>query len=518
MKIEGGLDIMVKNNNGGELGFEEKLWAAADKLRNNMDPAVYKHVVLGLIFLKYISDSFEKKYKELEEIKYADPEDKDEYIADNIFWVPKEARWDQIKDNAKQPEIGQMIDQAMVAIEKENKELKGILNKDYSRPTLSNRIIGELIDLVSSIPNMADDERTEQDILGRVYEYFLGKFASAEGKGGGQFYTPTCIVKLLVEIIEPYKGRIFDPCCGSGGMFVQSEKFIDNHQGRLKDISVYGQESNPTTWRLCKMNLAIRCIENNLGGKSADSFHEDLHKDLRADYILANPPFNDSDWGGNRLTDDVRWKYGVPYDGNANYAWIQHFIHHLGPLGKAGFVLANGSLSTNQSNEKEIRKNILKADLVDCIVALPTKLFYNVRIPCSLWFIDKNKEKPRNRENEVLFIDARSKGKLLSRKLRVLRDKEDISDIKSIYYSWKKGENYKDIKGYCKSATLDEIEEHEYILTPGRYVGIKEKEEDDEPFDEKMGRLTDDLAEQFLKSSKLEEEIRENLRGIGYEF
>ena len=509
---------MAKNNNGGELGFEEKLWDTANKLRNNMDPAVYKHVVLGLIFLKYISDAFEEKYTELENTKYADPEDKDEYIADNVFWVPKEARWKKIKSNAKQPEIGQMIDEAMVAIEKENKELKGILNKEYSRPTLSNRIIGELIDLISSIPNMADDDKSEQDILGRVYEYFLGKFASAEGKGGGQFYTPTCIVKLLVEMIEPYKGRIFDPCCGSGGMFVQSEKFVERHQGRLKDISVYGQESNPTTWKMCKMNLAIRGIENNLGGKPADSFHNDLHKDLKADYILANPPFNDSDWGGNRLADDVRWKYGVPYAGNANYAWIQHFIHHLGPKGTAGFVLANGSLSTSQSNEGEIRKNILKNNLVDCIVALPNKLFYTTGIPVSLWFINKDKTQPRDRREETLFIDARSLGELISRRIRVLND-EDIEKISSTYHAWKgKDGEYKDIKGFCKSSTLEEIEEHEYILTPGRYVGIKEKEEDDEPFEEKMGRLTDELAEQFAKSNKLEEEIRSNLRVIGYEF
>ena len=509
-----------QNNNGGNLGFEQDLWKAADSLRNNMDPAQYKYVVLGLIFLKYISDSFEEKRQELEKEEYADPEDPDEYTKDNIFWVPKEARWEKIRANAKKPEIGQMIDEAMIAIERENKNLKGVLYKNYGRPTLKNRIIGELVDLINDIPNMADNG-SSQDVLGRVYEYFLDKFAGAEGKGGGQFYTPTSIVKLLVKMIEPYKGRVYDPCCGSGGMFVQSKKFIKNHQGKIKDLSVYGQESNPTTWKLCKMNLAIRSIENDLGGKPDDSFHNDLHKDLKADYVLANPPFNDSNWGGERLTDDVRWKYGVPYAGNANYAWIQHFIHHLGPSGKAGFVLANGALSSNQSNEKKIRTAILKDNVVDCIVSLTPQLFYSTGIPVTLWFLDKDKTTPRDRRKEVLFIDGRNLGKLKpnSRRVKVLNDK-DIDKIVNTYHAWKgkSDKDYEDVKGFCKSATLDEIQEHEYILTPGRYVGIEERDEDDEPFDQKMNRLTDKLAEQFLKSKSLEEDIKENLKDIGYEF
>jgi type I restriction enzyme M protein len=503
------------------VGFEEDLWKSADKLRNNMDPAEYKHVVLGLIFLKYISDSFEEKYQELKEIEYAEPEDRDEYLAENIFWVPKEARWEYIKSNAKKPEIGQIIDDAMVAIEKENERLKGILNKNYARPTLDKRILGELVDLISNI-KVGDKESRSKDVLGRVYEYFLAKFASAEGKGGGQFYTPSSIVNLLVEMIEPYKGRVYDPACGSGGMFVQSEKFVLEHQGKINDLSVYGQESNPTTWRLCQMNLAIRGIEGNLGGKPADSFHNDLHKDLKADYILANPPFNVSDWGGEHLADDIRWQYGIPYTGNANYAWVQHFIHHLAPSGTAGFVLANGSLSSNTSSEGEIRKNILEADLVDCIVALPPKLFYSTGIPVSLWFLTKNKgaNGGRKRDGETLFIDARKRGELVDRAHRELRE-EDINKISDTYHAWKgttDNIDYEDIKGFCKAAQLEEIREHEYILTPGRYVGIEEREEDDEPFEDKMARLTDELAEEFAKSKKLEDEIRENLRGIGYEF
>ncbi|GAB6137475.1 type I restriction-modification system subunit M [Halanaerobaculum tunisiense] len=538
-----------------KVGFEEDLWKAADKLRNNMDPAKYKHVVLGLIFLKYISDSFEERYQELEEIEYADPEDKDEYLMENIFWVPKEARWKNIKANAKKPEIGQIIDDAMVAIEKENSRLKGVLSKNYSRSTLDKRVLGELVDLVSNI-KVGDKESKSKDVLGRVYEYFLSKFASAEGKGGGEFYTPHSIVNLLVEMVEPYEGRVYDPCCGSGGMFVQSEKFVEEHQGKLDDLSVYGQESNPTTWRLCQMNLAIRGIEGNLGGKPADSFHNDSHKDLKADYILANPPFNVSDWGGEHLADDRRWRYGIPYNGNANYAWIQHFIHHLAPNGTAGFVLANGSLSTNQSNERETRESILEHDLVDCIVALPNKLFYSTGIPVSLWFLTRNKAKPNERERrgETLFIDARKQGRLVERAHRELTE-EDIRKIADTYHAWKQPEKqlrvdneelmvetkdkeeikrgehlevkeeeeqaiieYEDVKGFCKSATLDEIKEHEYILTPGRYVGIPEKDEDDEPFEDKMDRLTDELAEQFAKSNKLEDEIRENLKEIGFEF
>jgi len=504
-----------------KVGFEEDLWTSANKLRNNMDPAEYKHVILGLIFLKYVSDSFEEKYKELEKIKYADPEDRDEYLADNVFWIPKTARWEYIKSNAKKPDIGQIIDDAMVEIESENEKLKGILNKDYARPTLDKRILGELVDLISNI-KVGDKESRSKDVLGRVYEYFLAKFASAEGKGGGQFYTPSSIVNLLVNMIEPYKGRVYDPCCGSGGMFVQSEKFVENHKGKMKNLSIYGQESNATTWKLCQMNLAIRGINGNLGGKPADSFHEDLHKDLKADYILANPPFNVSEWGAEHVADDIRWKYGIPYNGNANYAWIQHFIHHLSPHGTAGFVLANGALSSNTSSEGDIREKILEDDLVDCIVALPKKLFYSTGIPVSLWFLSKNKggNGGRKRDGETLFIDARKLGELVDRAHRELEEK-DIKKISDTYHAWKgtaEDIEYKDIKGFCKAAQLEEIREHEHILTPGRYVGIEEKDEDDEPFEDKMARLTDELAEQFVKSNKLEEEIRDNLRVIGYEF
>jgi type I restriction enzyme M protein len=504
-----------------KVGFEEELWKSANKLRNNMDPAEYKHVVLGLIFLKYISDSFEEKYKELEQIKYADPEDRDEYLADNVFWVDKKARWEYIRANAKKPEIGQIIDDAMVQIEKENPRLKGILNKNYARPTLDKRILGELVDLISNI-KVGDKESKSKDVLGRVYEYFLAKFASAEGKGGGQFYTPSSIVNLLVEMLEPYKGRVYDPCCGSGGMFVQSEKFVENHQGKMKDLSIYGQESNPTTWRLCQMNLAIRGISGNLGGKPADSFHNDLHKDLKADYILANPPFNVSEWGAEHLADDIRWKYGIPYNGNANYAWVQHFIHHLAPHGTAGFVLANGSLSSNTSTEGDIREKILEDDLVDCIVALPKKLFYSTGIPVSLWFLSKYKggNGGRKRDGETLFIDARKMGTLVDRAHRELTE-EDIKKISDTYHAWKgtaEDIEYEDQAGYCKGSNIEEIREHEYVLTPGRYVGIEEKEEDEEPFEDKMARLTDELAEQFAKSNKLEKEIRDNLRVIGYEF
>ncbi|MGD8401806.1 MAG: class I SAM-dependent DNA methyltransferase [Bacillota bacterium] len=509
--------------NGANIGFEEKLWQAADKLRNNMDAAEYKHVVLGLIFLKYISDAFEEVYCKLKarEAERADPEDRDEYLARNIFWVPKEARWRMIKDHAKQPEIGRIIDDAMVALEKDNPTLKGVLTKDYARPALDKQRLGELVDLVGSI-QVGDQESRSKDVLGRVYEYFLSKFASAEGKLGGEFYTPQSIVKLLVEMLEPNKGRIFDPCCGSGGMFVQSEKFIENHQGRLGDIAIYGQESNPTTWRLCKMNLAIRGIDGNLGGKHADSFHEELHKDLKADYILANPPFNVSDWGGDRLRKDIRWKFGAPPAGNANYAWVQHFIHHLSPRGIAGFVLANGSMSSHTSGEGKIRKNIVEADLVDCIVAMPGQLFYSTQIPVCLWFLAKKKAPPklRDRRGETLFINAREMGSLVDRVHRELSD-TDIQKIAATYHAWR-GEagcgEYRDVAGFCKSAIQEEIQGHEFILTPGRYVGIAKTPEDDEPFDAKMTRLAGELAEQFVNSHELERLIRKNLGRIGHEF
>ena len=504
-------------SNGANLGFEQKMWQAADKLRSNMDAAEYKHVVLGLIFLKYISDAFKEVYEKLKNDPegLSDPEDIDEYRMRNVFWVPPEARWDYLQKNAKQPTIGTLIDNAMDAIERDNPSLKGVLPKDYARPALDKQRVGELIDLIGTI-GLGDEESRSKDILGRVYEYFLGQFADAEGKKGGQFYTPRCIVKLLVEMIEPYKGRIYDPCCGSGGMFVQSEKFIKAHGGKIGDISIYGQESNPTTWRLCKMNLAIRGIEANI--QRGDSFHNDLHRDLRADFILANPPFNDSDWGGERLQNDVRWKYGIPPKGNANFAWVQHFIYHLSPHGIAGFVLANGSMSSMTSGEGEIRKNIVEDDLVDCMIALPSQLFYNTMIPACLWFVarDKSNGKFRNRKGEVLFIDARKMGKMVDRRHRELTD-EEIKKIASTYHAWRgEGGEYKDIPGFCKSATIEEIRKHNHILTPGRYVGFEEEEEDDEPFDEKMKRLTSELAQQFQKSRELEEEIRKNLESIGY--
>jgi type I restriction enzyme M protein len=505
----------MKNTNGANLGFEQKLWQAADKLRSNMDAAEYKHVVLGLIFLKYISDAFEEVYEEVKKDPYSDPEDKDEYISRVVFWVPQNARWNYLKDHAKDPKIGELIDQAMEAIEAENPSLKGVLPKQYARPALDKQRLGELIDLISTI-GLGDKENKAKDILGRVYEYFIGQFADAEGKKGGQFYTPKSIVKLLVEMLEPYKGRIYDPCCGSGGMFVQSERFVEEHGGKLGDISIYGQESNQTTWRLCKMNLAIRRIEANI--QWGDTFRDDKHKDVKADFILANPPFNDSDWGGELLQDDVRWKYGVPPKNNANFAWVQHFIHHLAPTGIAGFVLANGSLSSMTSGEGDIRKNIVEADLVDCIVALPSQLFYNTMIPACLWFIarDKKNNRFRDRRGQVLFIDVRKMGVMVDRRHRELTD-EEIKKIADTYHAWRgKGGEYQDIPGFCKSATLEEIRKHQHILTPGRYVGIEEEEEDDQAFEETMKQLTAELAKQMEESKKLDEEIKKNLEKIGW--
>ena len=515
--------------NGANLGFETQLWAVADKLRGHMDASEYKHVVLGLIFLKYISDAFEAKYKELEalrETEYTDPEDRDEYLAANIFWVPKEARWEVLQANAKQPTIGQLVDDAMAAIERENPRLKGVLPKNYGRPTLDKRRLGELIDIIGSI-GLGDEASRSKDILGRVYEYFLGKFAAAEGKGGGEFYTPQSVVKLLVAMIEPYRGRVFDPCCGSGGMFVQSERFVEEHGGRLGDIALYGQESNPTTWRLAMMNLAIRGLDANLGGQPADSFHNDLHKDLRADFILANPPFNMSDWGGERLKDDARWVYGVPPANNANYAWIQHFLYHLAPQGVAGFVMANGSMSTNTSSEGAIRKAIIEAGLVDCMIALPGQLFYTTQIPVCLWFLRRGRSHPE----ETLFIDARKMGHLIDRTHRELSD-EEIARIADTYHAWRKRPvgagsepartepaptpTYEDIPGFCKSATIEEIREHGYVLTPGRYVGAAAVEDDGVPFEEKMAGLTAELYEQLEEAKVLEAAIRRNLEVLGY--
>jgi len=509
-----------KKSNSANIGFEETLWSAADKMRNNMDPAEYKHVVLGLIFLKYISDSFEEVFNSIKE----DPdyynnqeEDRDAYLAEGVFWVPQESRWEYIKSNAKKPEIGKILDDAMIAIEHDNPSLKGVLSKNYARPDLDKVRLGELIDLISTI-GLGDRESRSKDVLGRVYEYFLGRFASAEGKGGGEFFTPQCVVKLLVEMIEPYKGRIYDPCCGSGGMFVQSEKFVEAHGGSANDLAVYGQESNPTTWRLCKMNLAIRGIEGNIGGYNADTFHNDLHKDLRADFILANPPFNISDWGGERLKDDIRWKYGIPPTGNANYAWIQHMIHHLSPTGIAGFVLANGSLSSNTSGEGEIRTNLIKAGLVDCIIAMPPQLFYTTQIPVSLWFVSRDRydHKLRNRHDEILFIDARKMGTMVTRKNRELTG-EDIQKITDTYHNWRNiGGKYENVKGFCRAAKTEEVEKNGFVLTPGRYVGSDYVEEDDEAFEEKMKRLTTELSEQFKQSKELEERIKKNLKDIGF--
>lgn len=499
------------------VGFEETLWKSADILRGSMDASEYKHVVLGLLFLKYISDKFEMKYNELLEEGEGFEEDRDEYEAENIFYVPKEARWENIKNNAKDPKIGQIIDDAMLLIEKENPTLKGVLDKRFARPELDKRRLGELIDLISTIKLYKEGQK---DILGRVYEYFLNQFAEKEGKGGGEFYTPKSVVKTLVEMIEPYKGRIYDPCCGSGGMFIQSEKFVEEHQGRIDDISIYGQELNPTTWKLCRMNLAVHGLDADLGPYNADTFHNDLHKNLKADYILANPPFNVSEWGGDKLIDDARWKYGIPPAGNANYAWLEHMIYHLAPNGVAGVVLANGSLSSNTSNEGEIRKNLIEAGLVDCIVALPDKLFYSTMIPACLWILNRNKEnnpKYRSRKFEILFIDARKLGQLVDRRHRELSD-EDIKKIAETYHNWRNiNGKYEDIKGFCKAATIDEIREHEYILTPGRYVGIEEVEDDGVDFEEKMENLTSELAELFAKSRHLEDEIKKNLRGLGYE-
>lgn len=513
---------MAKTNNGANLGFENQLWRAADALRSNMDAAEYKHVVLGLIFLKYISDAFEEHHAKLEaeQDQGADPEDRDEYKAFNIFWVPKQARWAHLKANAKQPGIGKIVDDAMLAIENENPSLKGVLPKDYSHPRLDKQRLGQLIDLISNI-GLGDKENRSKDILGRVYEYFLSQFASAEGKKGGQFYTPRCIVRLLVEMLAPYKGRVYDPCCGSGGMFVQSEKFVEAHGGRVGDISIYGQESNHTTWRLAKMNLAIRGIDGNLGKEHADSFHRDLHPDLKADYVLANPPFNDSDWRGEQLRDDKRWKYGIPPASNANFAWVQHFIYHLAPTGLAGFVLANGSMSSNTSGEGEIRKNIIEADLVDCMVALPGQLFYSTQIPVCLWFIarDKRNGRFRDRSGEILFIDARKFGTMMDRVHRELTD-EDIRKIADTYHAWRGDKDceadYKDIPGFCKAASLEEIRAHNYVLTPGRYVGAAEVEDDGEPFEEKIERLTAELREQMKEAERLDKLIWANLEDLGY--
>lgn len=514
-------DNTTANNN-----LEATLWAAADRLRSSMDAAEYKHVVLGLIFLKYISDAFDGLHARLEAQvdEGADPEDPDEYLAARVFWVPPAARWDVLKNNARQPDIGERVDGAMAAIERDNPQLLGVLPQVYARPSLDKVALGRLIDLVSDI-TLHDASAPAQDVLGRVYEYFLGMFADAEGKRGGQFYTPGHVVRLLVAMLAPYHGRVYDPCCGSGGMFVQSERFVETHGGRREEVSIYGQESNPTTWRLARMNLAIRGIDANLGPEWADSFTHDLHPDLRADYVLANPPFNMSDWGSAATVMDVRWRYGTPPANNANYAWIQHFIHHLAPDGVAGFVMANGSMSTQTSGEGEIRRAMIEADLVDCMVALPGQLFYNTAIPVCLWFLARNKGdgrgaggRPlRDRRGETLFIDARSMGTMVDRTHREITA-EDADRIAGVYHAWRgDGEgDYEDVAGFCKAVPTAEIAAQGYVLTPGRYVGLAEQEDDGEPFEEKMERLVAELQAQFAEGARLEAQIRENLRRLGY--
>jgi type I restriction enzyme M protein len=492
--------------------LNNKLWAAADKLRNNMDASEYKHVILGLIFLKFISDSFETTYSKLKSDDLADPEDKDEYLAENVFFVPTEARWWNIVNKAKSPEIGEIIDNAMISIEKENKNLRNVLPRNYGRPELNKVILGEVVDLINSIDSGKSFSESK-DVLGRIYEYFIGNFASQEGKGGGEFYTPQSIVELLVEVLEPYKGRIYDPACGSGGMFVMSEKFVEAHGGKVGDLAIYGQESNPTTWKLCKMNLAIRGLDHDLGQRADDSFHFDQHLSLKADYIIANPPFNISDWGVDRIKEDPRWTFGLPPNGNANYGWIQHFIHHLSNKGKAGFVLANGSMSTNTSGEGEIRKKIIEKDLVECIVALPDKLFYNTGIPACLWFLNKDKKK----KGETLFVDCRDLGEMENRRHRKLTEYE-VKLISDTIHNFQNSNDYKDVKGFCKASSLADIKKNDYVLTPGRYVGVKEEEADTEPYEEKMKRLSSELKIQFEKSDDLEKEIRNNLKALGFGF
>lgn len=520
---------MAKRPAGGDVKsamakMQTTLWAAADKLRGNMDAAEYKHVALGLIFLKYISDRFEERRAQA----LADPEEvdlvdeQDLYVGDHVFWVPETARWTYLKENATsvEPTIGALVDRAMIDLEKANPRLQGVLTKNYARPELDQGRLGEVIELFSNLT--FQDEHHGQDVLGRVYEYFLGQFAIAEGKRGGQFYTAESVVRLLVEMLEPFKGRVYDPCCGSGGMFVQSERFVEAHNGRRDDVSVFGQESNATTWRLAKMNLAIRGIEADLGSKWADTFREDLHPGLKADFVMANPPFNDSDWGGEVIRTAERFPYGVPPAGNANFAWVQHFIHHLAPHGCAGFVLANSSLSSQQSGEGEIRRKIIQAEMVDCIVSLPGQLFMTTQIPVCLWFLARDKsnglvrdKKLRNRIGETLFIDARGLGSMETRTLKVLTD-EDIAKIADTYHSWREGVGYKDEPGFCKSVTTDDIGTQDFVLTPGRYVGTAANDEDAEPFDTKMARLTDRLRAQIDEGANLDERIREKLTGVGY--
>jgi type I restriction enzyme M protein len=513
-----------KSNNGANLGFEAKLFLTADKLRGSMDASEYKHVALGLVFLKYISDAFHTVFEKLQADEYADEEDAEEYLAERTFWVPKEARWGHLQANAKQPTIGKLVDDAMLAIEKSNASLKGVLPTNYAREALNKTMLGELIDLISTI-GMNEESDKSKDILGRVYEYFLGGFAGAEGKRGGEYFTPRSIVRVLTEMLEPYKGRVYDPCCGSGGMFVQSEKFVVEHGGRIGDIRVYGQEMNNTTWRLAKMNMAVRGIDADIKWNNEGSFHKDELADLKADFILANPPFNISDWGGDRLREDVRWKYGTPPAGNANYGWLQHIIHHLAPNGTAGVVLANGSMSSNTSGEGDIRQSLVEHDLVDCMVALPGNLFYGVTIPCCLWFLAKNKntEGFRNRKGEVLFIDARKLGTMVNRVVREF-SAEDTARISDTYHAWRGEEHaierrgeYEDVSGFCYSASVDEVKKHGYVLTPGRFVGAEDEVDDGVSFEEKMDNLVNNLDKRFQSESDLNKKIKDILKGFGYE-
>lgn len=503
-----------KSQNGASLGFEAEMFLAADKLRGNLEPSEYKHVVLGLIFLKYISDAFEAKHSELLAEDPTAAEDPDEYLAENVFWVPKDGRWSHLQANAKQTTIGKLIDDAMLAIEAKNASLKGVLPKDYNRPALNKVMIGELVDLISGI-TMHEKGSNATDVLGRVYEYFLGQFAGAEGKRGGEFYTPRSVVRVLVEMLEPYKGRVYDPCCGSGGMFVQSERFVAEHGGRVDNLAIYGQESNYTTWRLAKMNLAVRGIDADIRWNNEGSFHKDELKDLRFDFILANPPFNVSDWGGERLREDVRWKYGAPPVGNANYAWLQHILHHLSLTGTAGVVLANGSMSSSQSGEADIRRAMVEADVVDCMIALPGQLFYSTQIPACLWFLarDKKNHNFRDRRREVLFIDARKLGHMVDRTRKELSN-EDIVRIGRTYHAWRGEEDageYTDVLGFCKSATIEEIRSHGHVLTPGRYVGAADAEDEGVPFEERFSFLKSTLEDQFEESHRIETAIRKSL-------
>ena len=508
----------MRTKNTSTESLETQLWKAADKLRKNIDAAEYKHVVLGLIFLRYITDAFEALHTQLEaeQAMGADPEDRDEYRAENVFFVPPTARWGYLQSRAKTPEIGKDVDAAMDAIERDNTSLRGVLPKVYARGNLDPTNLGGLIDLISNIA-MGDAKDRSADLLGHVFEYFLGEFALAEGKKGGQFYTPKSVVKLLVEMLEPYKGRVFDPCCGSGGMFVQSDQFVDEHKGRINDISIYGQESNQTTWRLAKMNLAIRGIDSSqVRWNNEGSFLNDLHKDLKADYVIANPPFNDSDWSGDLLRGDARWKFGEPPSGNANYAWIQHFLYHLGPSGQAGFVLAKGALTSKTSTEGDIRQALVEARLVDCIVNLPGKLFLNTQIPASLWFLSRNKAngKYRNRTDEILFIDARNLGHLINRRTLEFDDEDDIAQIVDTYHNWRNPDcEYEDLPGFCNSASLERVRELDYVLTPGRYVGLP-YEEDDFNFEERFLELQKELADQLAEEGRLNALIQKNLSRV----